>query len=362
MKGIRGESATRVTRRSTHNTLGGLVGLVSLLAGCGMGVTDEASGEPMRSASVPPSVTVEASASLEPSEIAGPSPIVPSDVPDEADLELAWEESGDRPTQPGVSSPAVDAEGRVWVAVSFDDTFWIFNRDGQFLEAWGTSGSDVGEFDFAPNENDAFGAIAFAPDGSFYVADTGNHRVQHFDAERTFLEAWGDFGTGDGQFASPSVITVAGDGSVYVLDDQRGDIQRFDADGTFDRSIAPGRVWPLSLATDADDNLLYVEGMPATLHRLARDGTVLLRVQLDGLLDFPTGIAVRDDGRLLVAGISGSGAFEEPERLIELAADGTLIHAWPTGADGIALDPGGDLLYAAFYRWDHLRAYTLPED
>jgi hypothetical protein len=355
------ESAMHVTPRSTRHAPYAAVGALLLLAGCGgVGVTPV---EPSRTASAAASATSRTTASPEPSEVAGPSPVVPTDVPDEGDLELVWEESGDPPSsRPGTSSPAVDAEGRIWVAVSFDDTFWVFDRDGQFLESWGTSGTGDGEFDFARNEDEAFGAIAFAPDGSFYVADTGNHRVQHFDAERAFLEAWGDFGTGDGQFASPSVITVAADGSVYVLDDQRGVIQRFGADGTFDRSIAPGRVWPLSLRTDAESNLFYVEGMPATLHKLAPDGAVLLRVQLDDLLDFPTGIAVRDDGRMLVAGITGSGAFEEPDRLIELAPDGTLLHAWSTGADGIVLDPSGDRLYTAFYRWDHLRAYAIPEE
>jgi sugar lactone lactonase YvrE len=34
-------------------------------------------------------------------------------------------------------------------------------------------------------------SLAFAPDGSFYVADSRNHRILHFDNEGNFLEEWG---------------------------------------------------------------------------------------------------------------------------------------------------------------------------
>jgi hypothetical protein len=36
--------------------------------------------------------------------------------------------------------------------------------------------------------------MAVAPDGSLYVADTGNHRIQHFSPDGEVLEVWGSFG------------------------------------------------------------------------------------------------------------------------------------------------------------------------
>ena len=346
---------------STRVILGAL-GAVLVLGGCGGSVSTTPPGlgssAPTRSPAVSPPAATSPSVTQPP----GPSPVVPADVEDEAALELAWQAGGPTPSQPKTAGPEIDAEGNIWVAASFDDTFWVFDRDGTYLESWGTPGTGDGEFDFAANDSDSYGGIAFGPDGGFYVADTGNHRVQRFDADRSFLAAWGEFGTAEGQFVSPSVIEVADDGSVYVLDDQQGVIQQFDADGTFERSIAPGRVWPLSLTTDAANNLYYVEGMPPTLHKVAPDEEVLLRVDLHELLDFPSGIAVGSDGHLFVAGLTGAGAFEEPDRLVELAPDGTLVRAWPVGGDGIALDPLGDRLYIAFYLWDHLRAHTMPGD
>ena len=78
------------------------------------------------------------------------------------------------------------------------------------------------------------GGVTVASDGSIYVADTANHRVQQFDAEGAFIRRWGreSPGTEPGTFIDPIDIAAAPDGTVYVVDDGRDDIQRFSADGT----------------------------------------------------------------------------------------------------------------------------------
>ena len=95
----------------------------------------------------------------------------------------------------------------------------------------GRRASGDGEFDLTRANGDPYGMVAFAPDGSFYVLDAGNRRIQQFDADRTFLRAWGSFGTGPGQFNDPVGLAVDADGNVHVLDDVRGVIETFDADG-----------------------------------------------------------------------------------------------------------------------------------
>ena len=75
--------------------------------------------------------------------------------------------------------------------------------------------------------------MAFAPDGSMYVADTMNHRIQKFDAARNFVKSWGSQGNAPGQFNEPWGIAVGADGSVYVADTWNHRIEKFDADGNF---------------------------------------------------------------------------------------------------------------------------------
>lgn len=75
--------------------------------------------------------------------------------------------------------------------------------------------------------------MAVAPDGSIYVADTNNHRIQKFDASHNFVKAWGGQGNAPGQFNEPWGIAVALDGSVYVADTWNHRIQKFDKDGNF---------------------------------------------------------------------------------------------------------------------------------
>lgn len=58
--------------------------------------------------------------------------------------------------------------------------------------------------------------------GDIYLADTGNHRVQKFDINGSFINGsfitkWGSLGSGNGQFNGPSGITVALD-HVFVSD------------------------------------------------------------------------------------------------------------------------------------------------
>tara|TARA_B100000315_G_C14473003_1_gene539284 strand:+ start:945 stop:1088 length:144 start_codon:yes stop_codon:yes gene_type:complete len=42
-----------------------------------------------------------------------------------------------------------------------------------------------------------------------------------------FITKWGTVGTGDGQFHDPRGVAVASDGSVYVADEANNRIQKF---------------------------------------------------------------------------------------------------------------------------------------
>ncbi len=213
-------------------------------------------------------------------------------TPSAGPVEFLWETSGG-PDSP-LGNPAhlaVAPDGSIWVADGDNHRFQIFAPDGSFLEAWGTKGSGEGEFDFTTIGWAGYdqGAVAFAPDGAFYVADVGNHRIQKFGPDRGFLTAWGSEGQEAGQFDTPIDLVVDGQGQVYVLDSFRnlvpdsatGAVQVFDADGRFlaDWGVygdKPGQMHePFGIGLDPDGTLLVAEFANNRVQRFTPEGEFL---------------------------------------------------------------------------------------
>ena len=91
----------------------------------------------------------------------------------------------------------------------------------RFASAFGQKGGGVGHFHEAS-------AIALDTFGNLYVADTGNDRIQKFDAEGRYLSEVGTFGWDPGQFSQPTGVAVGQGGlEVYVADGRNNRIQIF---------------------------------------------------------------------------------------------------------------------------------------
>jgi predicted membrane-bound mannosyltransferase/DNA-binding beta-propeller fold protein YncE len=161
--------------------------------------------------------------------------------------------------------------------------------------------------------------IALAPDGSLYVADAGNARVQHLSSTGEVLATLGLPGDGDmntidpvGQLSEPWGLAVDAQGLVYVADTWNHRIQVFDAEGNFVRAWgrfgndgALDALWgPRGVAvrndqvfvTDTGNKRIVVYdlvGRPIT--SIGSGGF------LDGQLDEPVGIALDADGAVYVA-------------------------------------------------------------
>ncbi len=99
-----------------------------------------------------------------------------------------------------------------------------YDKNGKFLQKWGTYGSGDGQIYIAYD-------LDVSPDGTIFLTDSGfseggNGRVQQFDSRGAFISKWGQLGFKDGQFNGPNGIAVASDGTVYVADSRNHRIQR----------------------------------------------------------------------------------------------------------------------------------------
>jgi len=59
------------------------------------------------------------------------------------------------------------------------------------------------------------------------VIDTGNHRIQEFTKDGTFVSKWGRQGFDKGQLVHPSGIAVDPQGHVFVSDSGKNTIQEY---------------------------------------------------------------------------------------------------------------------------------------
>ncbi len=134
----------------------------------------------------------------------------------------------------------------------------VYDKEGRKLKVIGTRGRADGQFN-VPLQG------AVAPDGTLYVLDSGNFRVQAFDRDGKFLRAFGSPGVNPGNLARPRGIAVDNDGNVYVSDASFNNFQIFRPDGQLlltvgeaSRDSRPGQYGLLSGISVDETGRVYV--------------------------------------------------------------------------------------------------------
>jgi len=228
------------------------------------------------------------------------------------------------------SAIALDREGRVYVADEWLHRISIFDKDGNFLSKWGDPGSAEGQLT-GPT------GLAFDSQDNLYVTEILSHRVQKFTKDGKFLLSWGKEGAAHGELSQPWGIAVDGDYNVYVADWHNDRVEKFTSDGNYLATFGtPGDGKgelrrPSDVAVDKDGDVYIADwwnhkvevydsagehittfiGDAERLSKWAQTvvesnpDAIKARLRVESLepewrFNRPTGIAVGDDGRIMV--------------------------------------------------------------
>ncbi len=281
----------------------------------------------------------------------------------------------------GLNAPrslAFAKDGTVYVADSRNHRVLHLDMEGNTLHEWGTFADGVNTPVDAGTFNEPWG-IAIASDGSVYVTDTWNHRVEKFTASGKFITAWGIFGQGEtpDSFYGPRGLAVDSEGRVYVTDTGNKRIAVFDPNGNFitqfgSAGFDPGQFdEPVGIAIDKNGTVYVVD----TWNRRVQ---TFIPIETEGNLSFVPEkqwdvygwfgqsldnkpfIAVNDELHVFITDPDGF-------RAMEFDQNGVLIRVWddlnPNSSlgmpSGVAIDNDGHVWITDSLN-NSLRRYTMP--
>lgn len=137
----------------------------------------------------------------------------------DGDFLMQWGEPGDAPneTRPGymntVHSIAVDAQRRVYVADRANSRIQVFDENGDFLDAW-------------PNIRRPY-YIYMSADQHLWISDGRTQKFTKFTLDGMLQYSWGTFGAFPGGFWGVHQFSVDREGNLYTADVHIGRPQKF---------------------------------------------------------------------------------------------------------------------------------------
>ncbi len=207
--------------------------------------------------------------------------------------------------------------GNVYVLDSGNLKVQILTPSGDFVGAW------AGTWDRP------YGIASDPKSGLVYVAETAKYKIHAYTHEGVLVNSWGKRGSLPGEMAWPRGLAVGADGSIYVADTDNERVQKFAPNGTVldvfagPKDLVHGSFHVRDVAVNTSTGAIYaVAAYQQRVDRFSKDGKYEIswgNLERDGeFLNQPKGLAldpttgdviVADMGNHVVKRFSGAGIF-----------------------------------------------------
>src|SRR5882757_389202 len=123
------------------------------------------------------------------------------------------------------------------IAVDDADYAYVNNPAASQVEKYSSSGgqklSGFGSHGSGPGQFSSPAGVARDNSGNFYVADSGNNRVEKFNSSGVYQSQVGINGSGNGQFNTPQGLAIDSAGNIFVADYGNNRVQKFNSSGVY---------------------------------------------------------------------------------------------------------------------------------
>jgi len=266
------------------------------------------------------------------------------------------------PGRAGLTDPksvAVAPDGSVYIADYGNSRIQKFDSRGEHVKTIGSPGAAPGQFDKPCG-------VAVDPQGNLLVADTWNHRVQKLTPDGEVLATWG----GAGIYYAPKHVGAFPDGSVVVVDTGFHRVHILDPNGNETAVFGSqgsdrGQFFePVGVWVTGADSFCVADTANHRLVFLNKSGTVLSTMAMHGWAEFYTEPFVSQDraGRFLV-----SDSFND--RIMIYDGKGDILWYWGNAGEqpgkfnhpvGITVGPDG-LAYVVDSANSRVQVFEVPD-
>lgn len=205
----------------------------------------------------------------------------------------------------------LNADGEIFLIDTLNNRILVYESEGKFKRSFG----GLGQADEQGNGNEGKFylpmALTIGPDRLIYVSDSGNHRIQVFDADGKYQRKIVGQPGADGKPFKPMGLAHGPNGDLYVTDQANHRVQVFGPDGKFkfafgEKGEESGKfIFPDELAVDSNGNVWVVDMINNRIEVFDSKGDFKFKFgqvgDTAGSFARPKAIFVGPDGRVYVS-------------------------------------------------------------